>query len=80
MRRLDDHLAARYRISELDHGAMVPLYFIAEQYADFKLVHISTAGLPFIDLTGLAYVSARRCEYRRKHGILASESFAQTVA
>ena len=48
---LDDHLAARYRISEeLDHGAMVPLYFIAGQYADFKLVHISTAGLPFIDL------------------------------
>lgn len=48
---LDNHLAARYKISEkLDHGAMVPLYFIAEQYADFKLVHISIAGLPFIDL------------------------------
>ncbi|MGE5614653.1 MAG: AmmeMemoRadiSam system protein A [Bacillota bacterium] len=48
---LDERIAARYRISEkLDHGAMVPLYFIAEQYEDFKLVHISIAGLPFKDL------------------------------
>lgn len=48
---LDDSLTAKYKISEeLDHGAMVPLYFIAEAYKDFKLVHISIAGLPFKDL------------------------------
>ncbi|MGI6669936.1 MAG: AmmeMemoRadiSam system protein A [Acetivibrionales bacterium] len=48
---LDERLAARYRISgDLDHGAMVPLYFIAEKYTDFKLVHISIAGLPFKEL------------------------------
>lgn len=48
---LDEALIARYKISgELDHGAMVPLYFIAREYRDFKLVHISVAGLPFKEL------------------------------
>jgi len=48
---LDSLLASRYKISdELDHGAMIPLYFIAQEYSDFKLVHISTSGLPFKEL------------------------------
>ncbi len=48
---LDKLLAAKYRVSEeLDHGAMVPLYFIDKEYSDFKLVHISIAGLPFKEL------------------------------
>lgn len=48
---LDEPLMARYNISdELDHGAMVPLYFISREYSDFKLVHISLAGLPFREL------------------------------
>ncbi len=48
---LDDSLAARYKVSEeLDHGAMVPLYFITREYSDFKLVHISIAGLPLKEL------------------------------
>ncbi len=45
---LDDSLTARYGISEeLDHGALVPLYFVAKEYSGFKLVHISVSGLPF---------------------------------
>jgi len=48
---LDEALMTRYGISdELDHGALVPLYFISREYKDFKLVHISVAGLPFKDL------------------------------
>lgn len=48
---LDNALISKYGISEeLDHGAMVPLYFISKEYNDFKLVHISVAGLPFREL------------------------------
>ncbi|HEX2944533.1 MAG TPA: AmmeMemoRadiSam system protein A [Clostridia bacterium] len=48
---LDDSLMTRYNISgELDHGAMVPLYFINQEYSDFKLVHVSIAGLSFKEL------------------------------
>ena len=30
----------------LDHGVMVPLYFIEKEYRDFKLVRIGLSGLP----------------------------------
>ena len=33
----------------LDHGAMIPLYFIKKYYTDFKLVVIGLSGLPLID-------------------------------
>ncbi len=34
----------RYNINhELDHGVLVPLYFIRKKYSDFKLVHINYA-------------------------------------
>lgn len=48
---LDETLISRYRIpEELDHGVMVPLYFINKVYDGFRLVHISIAGMPFKDL------------------------------
>ncbi|MDD7794096.1 AmmeMemoRadiSam system protein A [Clostridium sp. 'White wine YQ'] len=34
----------------LDHGAMVPLYFINKYYGDYKLVHITYSALSDIDL------------------------------
>ncbi len=34
----------------LDHGAMIPLYFINKYYKDYKLVHITYAALNDIDL------------------------------
>lgn len=34
----------------LDHGAMVPLYFISGRYQEFKLVRVSIAGLPSDEL------------------------------
>ncbi len=48
---LDISLLKKYNISEnLDHGAIVPLYFIARYIKNFKLVHISIGGLPYVDL------------------------------
>ncbi len=35
---------------ELDHGTMVPLYFINEKYTDYKLVHITYGLLPKMQL------------------------------
>lgn len=37
------------RDKELDHGTMVPLYFIEKEYKDFKLVRIGLSNLPYID-------------------------------
>lgn len=34
------------REKDLDHGVLVPLYFISRYYSDFSLVRISIAGLP----------------------------------
>lgn len=33
----------------LDHGTMVPLYFINQYYKDYELVRIGISGLPLID-------------------------------
>lgn len=44
---LDKELRKSYRFAdELDHGALVPLYFVHKQYSDFKLVHITYSMLP----------------------------------
>jgi MEMO1 family protein len=44
---LDKELRKTYRFSdELDHGALVPLYFINKVYQGFKLVHITYSLLP----------------------------------
>lgn len=43
--KVDEELAKDFDISlKLDHGALVPLYFVDKEYKDFKLVHI-TYGL-----------------------------------
>ena len=48
---LEDGIMKKYNISpDLDHGAMVPLYFVNKEFSSFKLVHIAIAGLPFSDL------------------------------
>lgn len=36
------------RDSSLDHGTLVPLYFINQYYREYKLVRVSISGLPFI--------------------------------
>ena len=43
---VDQHLLKMYhRRFQLDHGVVVPLYFINEQYRDYQLVHITYAPL-----------------------------------
>ena len=37
------------RDSELDHGTMIPLYYIDRCYRDYKLVRIGLSGLPLAD-------------------------------
>jgi AmmeMemoRadiSam system protein A len=43
---LNNDTAKKYKISsDLDHGALVPLYFVAQKYTGFKLIHISIGFL-----------------------------------
>lgn len=37
------------RDSTLDHGTMVPLYFINKEYQDYQLIRIGLSGLPLKD-------------------------------
>jgi AmmeMemoRadiSam system protein A len=37
------------RDASLDHGVMVPLWFVEQKYTDFKLVRIGLSGLPLTD-------------------------------
>jgi len=47
MAKIDQDFAKYYNISlELDHGTLVPLYFVTEEYKDFSLVHITYGLLP----------------------------------
>lgn len=60
---LEPDLIRKYKVStELDHGAMVPLYFIDKEYKEFKLIHISIAGLPFLELYKFGMCISRAVE------------------
>lgn len=48
---VDSNLLSRFnRDYELDHGAMIPMYFINKYYKDYKIVHITYAALSDIEL------------------------------
>lgn len=49
--KLDQEAARRYGINyELDHGAMVPMYFVNKSYSSYKLVHITYGMLSKMQL------------------------------
>lgn len=49
--KIDEEFAKDYDISlKLDHGTLVPLYFVEKEYKDFRLIHITYGLLPSIDL------------------------------
>ena len=50
------------RDASLDHGTMVPLYFIRRHYAGGKIVRIGLSGLPLTDHYRLGQLIARACE------------------
>ena len=48
---INEDSASKFNIEyELDHGAMVPLYFINKKYTNYKLVHITYGLLSELDL------------------------------
>lgn len=48
---MDDGKARQYGVKRgLDHGCLVPLYFIRKQYEGFKIVHITIGLLPLAEM------------------------------
>jgi len=48
---LSEGMKQQYGIPDsLDHGALVPLYFISQELKGFRLVHLSTPFMPFPEL------------------------------
>lgn len=46
--RVDKSFAKRYSINEaIDHGALVPMYFVNKYYSNYKFVHISMGLLSY---------------------------------
>lgn len=52
---------------ELDHGTMVPLYFVQDKYSDFKLVHITYGGLSPMQLYRFGKVIKEAVEENNKN-------------
>ena len=50
------------RESRLDHGTMVPLYFIRQKYDGFKIVRIGLSGNPLTDHYAVGRVIKKACE------------------
>jgi AmmeMemoRadiSam system protein A len=60
---LEDSIAEKFNVSkDLDHGALIPLYFVNRELKNFKLVHISIAGLPFEELYQFGMCVAKAVE------------------
>lgn len=44
---MDEELAKRYHVSiQLDHGVLVPMYFIDQEYKEYEIVHITPGQTP----------------------------------
>ena len=50
------------RSAELDHGTMVPLYFIRKFYSDFMLLRVGLSGLPLEDHYRLGQIIQKAVE------------------
>ncbi|HZX45958.1 MAG TPA: AmmeMemoRadiSam system protein A [Clostridia bacterium] len=65
---VDDNTRRKYGISDgLDHGALVPLYYINRSYQGFGLVHITYGLLPPEQLYSFGKCIRRAVEKRKKH-------------
>ena len=48
---MDKSKADKYMVDiEIDHGCVVPLYYIQKKYRDFKIIHITIAMLDIMDM------------------------------
>ena len=50
------------RSAELDHGTMIPLYYIDKYWTDYRLVRVGLSGLPLADHYRLGQLIARTAE------------------
>ena len=61
------------RDASLDHGVMVPLYFVEQRYTDYELVRCGISGLPLLDHYRLGECIAQAAdELGRSVAIIAS--------
>ena len=58
------------RDRHLDHGTMVPLYFIDQKYTDYKLVRIGLSGLPLPDHYALGQMIRQAVEETGRRVVL----------
>ena len=58
------------RDRQLDHGVMVPLWFIRKEYSDFKLVRIGLSGLSLTDHYKLGQMIARSVELTGRRTVI----------
>ena len=58
------------RDPDLDHGTMVPLWFLRQKYAGGKLVRIGLSGLPLADHYRLGQLLARAVEDTGRRAVL----------
>ena len=54
----------------LDHGVMVPLWFLRRRYNDFKILRIGLAGLPLTDHYALGYLIRAAIEAEGRSAVL----------
>ncbi|WP_296560292.1 AmmeMemoRadiSam system protein A [uncultured Acetobacterium sp.] len=68
---LNEKIAAEYKIDlNLDHGVLVPLYFIEKYYRAYKIVHITTGELSLIELYTMGKVIREAIEARGKAAMI----------
>jgi len=58
------------RDKRLDHGTMVPLYFIRQVYSDFKLVRIGLSGLSYVDHYAFGKILQKAIENTHRRVVL----------
>ncbi len=78
---LNEAIAAEYKIDlNLDHGVLVPLYFIEKYYRTYKIVHITIGELSLIELYKMGIVIREAIEARGKEAmILASADLSHCL-
>lgn len=77
----DNTAQSEYGIDpSLDHGALVPLYFVQKEYRDFKLVHMATALPGAVELytCGMAIQKAATA-YGKKVLLIASSDLSHRL-
>ncbi|PAB56924.1 AmmeMemoRadiSam system protein A [Anaeromicrobium sediminis] len=69
--KIDKNAADTYGVEyELDHGALVPLYFIEKEYKDFNLVHITYGMLSKMQLYKFGMALEKALDHAGKNAVI----------